>query len=417
MPIVYVHGVANRLDGDDRLPGWDEVKGYLRRYIAPVLSDDPGSVPIEFAYWGDLGVRLRWNGASRPRSKLLRQGTVETSEPRQQLAELGDLTDLPQVSNVYERQGALTSGQGSSGQAVSDFRLRDLSADELSNFLCDAIEQVADTASVDAAKLESDGIAHDPAILDRLDRAADLLSELEILRQELAMRSSESTTLAGQGPANWWSEVLERAREVAVRIDSAPVYALSRLAMELRAPINSAITTFIGDVFAYLAEKDSVPGKIRQTVLDVIIAAKAKSRDKNEPMIVVSHSMGGQIIFDLATSFLGPDCRIDFWVATASQVGLFEEMKFFLKSDPTVQGPLGRAPFPPNLGWWWNVWDSNDVLSFTVRDIFDLQVDDEEWNSGASLVAAHGAYLRRPSFYRKLAAKIRTAQEVNFNRP
>jgi hypothetical protein len=64
------------------------------------------------------------------------------------------------------------------------------------------------------------------------------------------------------------------------------------------------------------------------------------------------------------------------------------------------------VPFPHNfLGGWWNVWDHNDVLSYSVAGIVD-QVDDESIDSGRSLLGAHGAYLERPSFYRRLAGKI-----------
>ena len=67
------------------------------------------------------------------------------------------------------------------------------------------------------------------------------------------------------------------------------------------------------------------------------------------------------------------------------------------------------VPFPTaHLGKWWNVWDHNDVLSFTAKDIFD-GVDDSSYSSGTTLLEAHGAYLSTPSFYRKMAAQITQA--------
>ncbi|NTU83853.1 MAG: hypothetical protein HGA45_31515, partial [Chloroflexales bacterium] len=65
MPIVFVHGVAAR-DGQSDTALWAEIAAYLRRYIAPALSADPNGVPIRKIYWGDLGVRLAWGGASLP---------------------------------------------------------------------------------------------------------------------------------------------------------------------------------------------------------------------------------------------------------------------------------------------------------------------------------------------------------------
>jgi len=416
MPIVYVHGVANRLDNDGLLPGWDEISAYLRRYIVPEISKKPEQVSIRKAYWGGDGVAFSWQGAARPRSKMLGQGAGSGTPATEQVAELGGLGQLPSNPQTGAPTSALTSGRNLPSQTTSTYRLRDLSPDELSNFFSAAVEKVENPAKAQKAKIAADEVAHDPAILKQLQDASDLEAELGILQEALSAHGT-SASLAGQGAGSWWKGLVDRVREVAVRVDSAPGYAVSRLVMEARAPINDAVTTFIGDVFQYVAQKGQNAGAIRQVVLDALRAAKEETADKEEPMIVLSHSMGGQIVFDVATNFLGPELRIDLWAAAASQVGLFEEMKLLLASDPLVRGPNGRAAFPANVGWWWNVWDSNDVLSFTTKNIFDLQVDDEEWDSGASLAAAHGAYLRRPSFYRKLAEKIQSAREINFNRP
>jgi len=75
------------------------------------------------------------------------------------------------------------------------------------------------------------------------------------------------------------------------------------------------------------------------------------------------------------------------------------------------------VPFPDrlHLGGWWNVWDHNDFLSYTVRGIV-ADVDDEPFDSGMSLASAHSGYLIRPSFYRKLAAKLALAAEGRWGR-
>jgi hypothetical protein len=101
--------------------------------------------------------------------------------------------------------------------------------------------------------------------------------------------------------------------------------------------------------------------------------------------------------------------KVDFWCATASQVGFFEEAKLFLASEPRYR--TGRpVPFPQrNLGVWWNVWDHNDFISFSAADIFQ-GVDDEAYDSGMSLLAAHGGYLKRPGFYRRCAEKLEQAK-------
>jgi hypothetical protein len=133
--------------------------------------------------------------------------------------------------------------------------------------------------------------------------------------------------------------------------------------------------------------------------------------------VVLSHSMGGQIIYDALTHFLPGtpslrEVRIDFWCATASQVGFFEEAKLFLASQP--EHKTGHpVPFPhAHLGVWWNVWDQNDFLSFTAKDIID-KIIDESFDGGLSLLTAHGGYLERPSFYRAFAHKLREQRPVH----
>jgi hypothetical protein len=100
-------------------------------------------------------------------------------------------------------------------------------------------------------------------------------------------------------------------------------------------------------------------------------------------------------------------------------VGLFEELKLFAASDPQFSRQSNKAaPFPDRryLGGWWNVWDHNDFLSFTVKSIF-AGVDDAEFNTGMSLIHAHSGYVERPSFYRAFADKLVAAREENWWRP
>jgi hypothetical protein len=124
--------------------------------------------------------------------------------------------------------------------------------------------------------------------------------------------------------------------------------------------------------------------------------------------------MGGQIVYDAVSHFLpgNPEfqgLKINFWCATASQVGFFEEAKLF-RASSRENLPGHPVLFPDkHLGVWWNVWDHNDVISYTARDIV-MSVDDEPFDSGMSLFYAHGGYLDRPSFYRLFAKKLESAK-------
>jgi hypothetical protein len=66
MPIVFIHGAGTRQHYRRYNLDWQHIESHLRDYVAPVLSLQPEHVPINVAYWGDVGVRLAWQGSSRP---------------------------------------------------------------------------------------------------------------------------------------------------------------------------------------------------------------------------------------------------------------------------------------------------------------------------------------------------------------
>jgi hypothetical protein len=292
MPIVYVHGVAVRnkegqtllsrnnsaLDHLLQSVNWRSVQTHLRKFIAPVISTDPEKVSIVEAYWGDLGARLAWNGAS-----------FTPDEP----------------SGAKATRGAMT---------LSSMR--------------------------------------------------------------------------------------------------------SRLVADIRIPVDQLIARFMGDVFCYLNTRGNAenPGAIPQRVLDKLLDAQKITDRTREPLIVVTNSMGCEIVSDIVTYFipripLYRHIKIDYWCAVASQIGLFEELKLFLNSTPDYGADKGnRVPFPEqsNLGVWWNVWDNNDVISYSVANIIE-GVDDTPFSVGQPLVSEHIGYLQEERFYKTLADRVKKA--------
>lgn len=297
MPIVFLHGVAAR-DGEPDAALWADIAIYLRRYVAPVLGADPEGVPIIKIYWGDLGVRLAWGGASLPGPAHL--------------------------------------------AAAREYRVRPL--------------------------------------LDRIHQR-------------------------------------DRWREVRRRSLWMPTHLASKAAARARHLMSAEVVEFLGDALIYFAARGTAaePGPIVRRVLAGLESAQATWAARGgEPLVVFSHSMGGQIVYDLVTHFLPalrPDAgvRIDFWAAASSQVGLFEELKLFAVSDP-AHGPgvPVPAPDPRYLGHWWNVWDPDDFLSFSVRGIV-AGADDVPYKSGLGAGMAHFGILRQPSFYQLFGERLRAA--------
>lgn len=415
MPIIYVHGVATR-----NREGFFEIETFLRRLVAPVIADDPENVLIDDVFWGGNAAAFGWNGLSRPRTRLLGQGAQDipvTSFDRT-VGSVGlEHTIKNAPAGAAPPTGGLISGTASAAAALPPVRLRDFSPQELSDVLAIIADGLALKPGQNARlKIAADDLARDANLRAQLTAANSTEQEITILTNQLRQRAAIDAGLVGMGGGGWLDGLRDRLSETLQRSAGLPAYVLSTAAAEIRPKLNDFIAVFLGDVFVYLNNREvgGMPGVIPSLFLEKIKeAVESRARRGNEPIVVLSHSMGGQIVYDAVTYFIGRDPvlrneRIDFWCATASQVGLFEELKLFRSSLAQFHKDA-PVPFPnEHLGVWWNVWDYNDFISYTARGIVD-KVDDGQFDSGMGLVAAHGGYLKRPSFYRKLAEKLRAA--------
>lgn len=194
----------------------------------------------------------------------------------------------------------------------------------------------------------------------------------------------------------------------------------------LRRPLEDFVTVFLGDVLTYVARRGTAdgPGPIPQRVLDGLETAAFAAESRGEPLVVVTHSMGGQVLYDVLTHFLPrmpqyQHIRVDYWCATASQVGFFEELGLFLESTPDHGEETGvRTPLPSSehLGGWWNVWDHADLLSFRADGVFE-GVDDTAFFAAGTLVTGHNRYLASVAFHEMLAERIRASLDVEGHPP
>jgi hypothetical protein len=257
------------------------------------------------------------------------------------------------------------------------------------------------------------------------------------LRAEQSLRTHFQTQAAhglmqlqrANGIGDFLGGVLKAAGNFIVRlivtVESKDGDAIARLLGGIRRPLTTAITTFFGDVFKYQTRRYAVdpltkqvnpntPGPIPKTFLDALLPAAVEANQKNEKLVVVSHSMGGQIVYDAVTHFMRKDSRfkdvvIDVWVAAACQCAVFEEMKILSESVTKYNLKTGKVPNPTTLGHlrhWTAVWDPTDILSFTSKAVFD-RVDDQFFISGLSPLEAHGGYLQSPEFYQRIANLVR----------
>lgn len=238
--------------------------------------------------------------------------------------------------------------------------------------------------------------------------------------QDLTDAAAQALESAVEGPVEGAVEATGSAEgtvstEDAVSTEPRGIRRLRDLATSLRRPVEDFVPVFLGDVMTYVATRGTAqaPGPIVERVLAGLEAAAFAAESRGEPIVVLTHSMGGQVVYDIVTHFLPrmpghQGVRIDFWCAAASQVGYFEELGLFLESAPD-RGP-GPTAYPPSehLGGWWNVWDHADLLSFRAEGVID-GVDDSAFFAAGTLATDHYRYLRNVDFYRTLAAKVRAS--------
>jgi len=170
----------------------------------------------------------------------------------------------------------------------------------------------------------------------------------------------------------------------------------------VRVRAHKRFALFLGDAAVYLTQRGSAPapGQIIQIVLDDFRKAA-----ETQPFIVVAHSMGGNISYDILTTF-APELAADLLLTVGSQVSLLEEAKLFVVRDQSVPSAQQlKMPKPKNIRRWLNVFDKLDPFAYRMEPVFE-GVKDYEFNTRKTVFGAHSAYFNREDFYQRLRQRI-----------
>ena len=184
--------------------------------------------------------------------------------------------------------------------------------------------------------------------------------------------------------------------------------------MAKRRDLSKSVAFFLGDIFVYLRQHDvagdqGVQARLFTPILDDLIAAHHAPRRAQEPFVVVGHSLGGVLLYDLLTD---PVClnrlrteaaglKIDLLATVGSQPGFFADLKLY-RDKPRAGNLLAK---PANVAAWHNVFDYTDVFSFLAARAFD-GVMDFGYDTAVNVLAAHSAYFKRPSFYQRMRKRL-----------
>ncbi|MER6274556.1 hypothetical protein [Streptomyces sp900105755] len=390
MPLVFVHGVANRIDG-----AHVEQDGIRRALFAQHVTahwsrEDDGPAKILQPYWGGDAASLAWGGASVPsRTRgAERFGSSGDREPLQEVtAHL-----VPDEARPDER--LVTTARASLNDALDLlWAAALLAAPERAEELAVASAVVLTAAAADPRPGWLDQVADDEEFAVRAGRILnDSNSRVPATRERFGDGGVRSALMAG----------VRQMRDRVVSVSGASV------ADRLRTGLVPPLAEFLGDVLTYYRQRNAGLGEgdrgIGDKLADVLKEASA-DRGPRDPFVLVAHSMGGNIVYDLLTGVLeDAGVTVDLLVTAGSQVAFFEELSLFAQHPRDIPGTAGlRLPKPRSVRRWVNVYDLNDLLSFRAEPVFE-GVEDYSFRSGR--VRAHSAYFLLPSFYARLGARL-----------
>ncbi|WP_426504850.1 hypothetical protein ACPPVO_45360 [Dactylosporangium sp. McL0621] len=385
MGLVFVHGIGNRGG-----PAYDRTvalrDALFRRYLVARAVPELDGAEILSPMWGDLGAHLAWGHAALPadRSRERLGGAGSAAADLLALADTdGSGTPLVRAARHDPRDAIDLL------YSVADLRGRDAGE----------IQELADlaVAFTDWFDRQPDTAGPD------LGHCTDDLELLELLCRQVAPVETPAAGAERLGSRRRLHTAARAVLTAAVngyrrRTIGGPARSAAGM---LRRLAGRPVSLLIGDVMAYLAGRGdrAAPGPIVS-----VVARAFEEAGREGPLVIVAHSMGGNIAYDILSHFR-PDLEVDTFITVGSQVGLFEELKLFEASDPGLPAEkVPRVPARPNIGRWLNVVDRADVLAYVAEPIFE-GVSDYEYPSDA--LWAHGAYFRQPSFHDRLAARVR----------
>jgi hypothetical protein len=383
MPIIFVHGVATRKDAAYEKAVAARM-ALMRSFLLAPLGLNRDTVKFWNPYWGDDAAEFAWKYASLPSGREERFGPGETV-PAVLLGEVWE-GEVPPADRV-----------------LLEVAHRSM-ADALDLLWATAVERAdeADTVALADLAVHATALARNDPEPSWLGTVSDDRQFVNRLVRELGA-GVPATNEESFGP----KRAFLRLREGLGRIGGAAGRLAGTAAVEVVRPsLNRSVSMFLGDIFVYLQQRQRLGGNapIAKKIGDEFEQA-AKGRSAEDPkLVVIAHSMGGNIVYDLLSS-LHSDLSCDVLLTVGSQVGVFAELGLFESVVVPDNPATDRVPQLANVGRWINVFDPNDVLGFAAEKIFN-GVKDYQYSTGKGVLAAHSTYFIRPSFYDRLATRL-----------
>jgi hypothetical protein len=448
MPLVFIHGVNTRNTDEDYTRAVAARRTMFEQLVVPTLATRgfPQFSVAEDIYWGDLGVSFGWRLRSIPETKVLQSlGPAAVAEQNLDIMQL--VSEVQPSSSGVQKLGP-ASPLAAAAQKNPAMLVRAIFAPEADQFAPSGLP--LPTSSLTKSEVEKvvgqgehlglifiavDSLAQDlekhpelvqgttdNEVMDKISKEVNLRyqklaqSRLDALAAPTQTQTQTQKLGSFSNAIGWARDHLKGTIDAAKKAASGAVAQTQRGASlvalkELRDSISRRGLRFLGDVFVYLHHGRTAAPAIYDRVKDGILALSGKKNDKSEPepLIVVTHSFGSEILYDLLTSRELDNVTIDLWVTAGAQTSLFAEMLLFAgMQQPLPQDTdkyvLGR---PSNVKKWINFYDAADVLSYLHEPVFGAEaVKDISVRAQANLTNAHGHYFADSAFYQRIAAEV-----------
>lgn len=402
MPLVFVHGVATRPSAEYQAA----VKQRDALFRSLVFKRD--DVAILNPDWGSFGVQfgddLPW--LPSPKGNEAFDAGGEVGGAPLSPADLDGRLDLGTLAGTDAEQAIDLVAM-----AALDAAIR--SATELGTPQGAATGDAVALAAASAAYLEAKGIA----AMDKPVAAPELTApnnEGFADAFETAIEQNALEVEVGDGEAFGIGDRIRSAIGYLTRlVGNGASDAVLKMS---RRDLSRGVSFFLGDVFVYLRGRDNAGAqgtraRIFKPILDALIEGARAPRAEGEQFVVVGHSLGGVILYDMLTDpatreaievGIGGPIKIDALFTVGSQPGFFADLGLYPGGRPAAGAKLSM---PAGVGAWVNVFDFTDVFSFRCAHIFE-GVRDFGYDTVTDLLHAHGAYFLRPSFYQRMQARL-----------
>lgn len=370
--VVFVHGVSTRTSA-----AYDQEEFNRDALFKQVLFK---GIPltIHSPRWGDLVPALSNGGESF-------NGAAGVSA----YSALGGMT-------VSEPQGA----------AIADLATADATT------ALDAVyATLVDRADLSRENLTPDDIRAFRAVVNAMAGNTQLQIAASATDEELIFNIGQFEDTAGYGGIG---DKIKGA--VTALADRARNSVSTSLSNAFRDDLNPLVGRFLGDVFTYLkgggAAGGDVRSEIQSRVAKAVIEAHSAAKKSGDKLVLVGHSLGGVILYDMLSSpghaGLPASLSVDLFMTVGSQPGFFEELGLFDFKRPAG---VASTPGPDAAKVWHNVFDPIDVFGFRATPMFS-KAEDYQFDSVTGLLSSHTTYFKRPQFYARARERLQALQVI-----